>query len=78
MPKNIPTDLLRSFITIVDLGGYTRAAEALGRTQPAVSLQIKRLEELLQTKLILTSGRRFRLTDDGGPPWDPTRASCCA
>ena len=65
MPKNIPTDLLRSFITIVDLGGYTRAAEALGRTQPAVSLQIKRLEDLLQTKLILTSGRRFRLTDDG-------------
>ena len=65
MPKNIPTDLLRSFVTIVDLGGYTRAAEALGRTQPAVSLQIKRLEELLQTKLILTSGRQCRLTNDG-------------
>ncbi|MCK0151837.1 LysR family transcriptional regulator [Marivita sp. S6314] len=65
MPKNIPTDLLRSFVTVVDLGGFTRAAQALGRTQPAVSLQIKRLEELLQTKLIRTSGRQFRLTDDG-------------
>lgn len=65
MPKNIPTDLLRSFVTVVDLGGFTKAANALGRTQPAVSLQIRRLEELLQTKLIRTTGRQFRLTDDG-------------
>lgn len=65
MPRNIPTDLLRSFVTVVDLGGFTKAARALGRTQPAVSLQIRRLEDLLQTKLIRTSGRQFRLTDDG-------------
>lgn len=65
MPQNIPTDLLRSFITVVDLGGFTKAAKALGRTQPAISLQIRRLEDLLQTKLIRTSGRQFRLTDDG-------------
>lgn len=65
MPKNIPTDLLRSFVTVVDLGGFTKAARALGRTQPAISLQIRRLEDLLQTKLIRTSGRQFRLTDDG-------------
>lgn len=65
MVKNIPTDLLRSFVTVVDLGGFTRAAEALGRTQPAISLQIRRLEELLQTKLIRTSGRQFALTDAG-------------
>lgn len=65
MAKNIPTDLLRSFVTVVDLGGFTRAAEALGRTQPAISLQIRRLEDLLQTKLILTSGRQFALTDSG-------------
>jgi len=65
MPKNIPTDLLRSFVTVVDLGGFTRAANALGRTQPAISLQIRRLEEMLNTKLIRTSGRQFRLTDDG-------------
>lgn len=65
MRKNIPTDLLRSFVTVVDLGGFTKAAHTLGRTQPAVSLQIRRLEDLLQTKLIQTSGRQFRLTDDG-------------
>ncbi|MCV6592178.1 MAG: LysR substrate-binding domain-containing protein [Silicimonas sp.] len=65
MLKNIPTDLLRSFVTVVDLGGFTKAAKALGRTQPAVSLQIRRLEDLLQTKLIRTNGRQFRLTDAG-------------
>lgn len=65
MPKNVPTDLLRSFVTVVDLGGFTRAAKVLGQTQPAVSLQIRRLEDLLQTKLIQTSGRQFRVTEAG-------------
>ncbi|BBU56682.1 LysR family transcriptional regulator [Mameliella alba] len=65
MATNIPTDLLRSFVTVVDLGGFTRAAQALGRTQPAISLQIRRLEDLLQTKLIRTAGRQFALTDAG-------------
>ena len=65
MITNIPTDLLRSFVTVVDLGGFTRAAQALGRTQPAISLQIRRLEDLLQAKLIRTSGRQFALTDAG-------------
>ncbi|MDE0212267.1 MAG: LysR family transcriptional regulator [Boseongicola sp.] len=65
MAKNIPTDLLRSFVTVVDQGSFTRAAGVLGRTQPAVSLQIRRLEELLQTKLIITAGRQFAITDAG-------------
>jgi len=63
--QNIPTDLLRSFVTVVDLGGFTRAAEVLGRTQPAISLQIRRLETLLQAKLIETSGRQLVLTEAG-------------
>jgi DNA-binding transcriptional LysR family regulator len=65
MLTNVPTDLLRTFVTVVDLGSYTRAAEALGRTQPAISLQIRRLEELLRTQLINTEGRQFKLTDNG-------------
>jgi DNA-binding transcriptional LysR family regulator len=65
MATNIPTDLLRSFVTVIDLGGFTPAAKALGRTQPAISLQIRRLEELLQTELIQTSGRTFKVTDAG-------------
>lgn len=65
MATNVPTDLLRSFVTVVDLGGFTRAARALGRTQPAISLQIKRLEEILGAKLIATTGRQFGLTEAG-------------
>ncbi|MGL4239090.1 MAG: LysR substrate-binding domain-containing protein [Tabrizicola sp.] len=65
MLTNVPTDLLRTFVTVVDLGSYTRAAEALGRTQPAISLQIRRLEDLLRTRLINTEGRQIRLTDSG-------------
>lgn len=65
MIANIPTDLLRTFVTVVDLGGLTRAARNLGRTQPAVSLQIRRLEDLLHTKLIRTEGRQISLTEAG-------------
>ena len=62
---NLPTDLLRTFVTVIDLGGYTRAAEVLGRSQPAVSLQMRRLDELLGRRLIRQQGRRLHLTDDG-------------
>ena len=62
---NLPTDLLRAFVSVIDLGGYTRAAESLGRTQPAVSLQMKRLEELLDARLITHEGRELKLTEEG-------------
>jgi DNA-binding transcriptional LysR family regulator len=62
---NLPTDLLRTFVSVIDLGGYTRAADALGRTQPAVSLQMKRLEELLDARLITHEGRELKLTEEG-------------
>ncbi len=62
---NLPTDLLRTFVTVIEAGGYTRAADLLGRSQPAVSLQLKRLETLLGSKLITRSGRAFSLTEDG-------------
>lgn len=54
--RNIPTDLLRTFVTIIDLRGYGRAGEQLGRTQPAISLQMKRLQELLGTSLFSKDG----------------------
>lgn len=65
MVRNVHIDLLRAFVTVVDLGSYTRAAEALGRTQPAVSLQIRRLEEILGARLLRFRGRALRLTDAG-------------
>lgn len=44
---NIPTELLRTLVAVVDNKSFTKAAHALGITQPAVSAQIKRLQTLL-------------------------------
>jgi DNA-binding transcriptional LysR family regulator len=51
--KNIPMELLRALVTVVDAGGYTAAAEALNLTQSAVSAQIARLARLLGGKLFV-------------------------
>jgi DNA-binding transcriptional LysR family regulator len=61
----IPTELLQALVAVADAGGVTRAAEALGRTQPAVSLQIKRLEEAVGQNLFDRSNRAFGLTSAG-------------
>src|SRR5271156_4955496 len=45
--RALPVDVIRAFIAIVECRGFTRAAEQLGRTQPTISLQIRRLEELI-------------------------------
>lgn len=62
---NLQTDLLRTFVTVVDLRNYTDTGRVLGRTQPAVSLQIKRLEEVTGVRLISRMGKRIELTPDG-------------
>ena len=62
---NLQTDLLRTFVSIVDLGSFTRAGAALGRTQPAISLQMRRLEDLVGHPLLRLEGRSFQLTADG-------------
>jgi DNA-binding transcriptional LysR family regulator len=49
---NVPTELLRTFVAVVDLRGFTKAAQVLGCTQPAVSAQIKRLQSLLGSELL--------------------------
>src|SRR3984885_11250091 len=46
--RGIPIDILRAFVAVVEARGFTRAAEELGRTQPTISLQVKRLEELVE------------------------------
>ena len=65
MHTDIDPDLLRSFIAVADRGGFTRAARSLNRTQSAVSMQIKRLEENVRTPLFERNGRSIRLTRDG-------------
>lgn len=58
-------DLLRAFATVAETGGFTSAARQLNRTQSTVSLQIKRLEESLNTRLFERVGREVTLTPDG-------------
>ncbi|TLX59506.1 LysR family transcriptional regulator [Stutzerimonas nosocomialis] len=63
---SIDTELLRSFVAIADHGGFTRAAEAVNRTQSAISMQMKRLEQdVLQRDLFERDGRGVRLTAEG-------------
>lgn len=62
---SIPTDLLRAFVTIIDLKGYTRAGERLGRTQPAISLQMKKLQDLVGTPLFDKETGGASLTEAG-------------
>jgi len=65
LTTNIPTELLRTLITVVDLRSFTKAANALGITQPAVSAQIKRLQFLLDTELLDKSAPGVTLTEKG-------------
>ncbi len=61
MPTPLPPfdlDLLRSFVAIADAGGFSRAAERIGRTQSTISLQIKRLEAGLGQVLFRREGGR--------------------
>ncbi|WP_299197364.1 LysR family transcriptional regulator [uncultured Amphritea sp.] len=58
-------ELLRTFIAAVDTGSFTRAAAQVFRTQSAVSMQMKRLEEQLNKRLFLKEGRELQLTDEG-------------
>ena len=63
--KNLPMDLLRAFVSVAQLNSITKAGEMLGRSQPAVSLQIKRLEELLGESLLIRNGKNLELSETG-------------
>ncbi|KRA56228.1 LysR family transcriptional regulator [Caulobacter sp. Root655] len=65
MATNLPTELLRSFVAIVDSGSMLKATERVFVTQSALSLQMKRLEETVLTPLFHRDGRRLTLTASG-------------
>jgi DNA-binding transcriptional LysR family regulator len=65
MFATLEPELLRSFVAIAETGGFTAAAHRVHRTQSAVSMQIKRLEEMLGRALFAREGRTVRLTRDG-------------
>ena len=63
--RNLDITTLRSFVAVSDYGGVTRAASALNLTQSAVSMQLKRLEEMLGIDLLDRSNRKIGLTPSG-------------
>jgi DNA-binding transcriptional LysR family regulator len=58
-------DILRTLAVAIDLGGFAKAAQRLGRSQSAVSLQMRRLEERVGRPLFRKQGRGLALTDAG-------------
>lgn len=71
--RNLDLDLLRSFVTIAEVGSFTAAGDRLGRSQSTVSLQVKRLEELLGRRIFDRTPRSLELTEDGRQLLGPAR-----
>jgi len=65
MPPVLEPELLQTFIAIAETGRFTEAAKRVGRTQSAVSMQIKRLEETIGRQLFVRDGRSVKLSSDG-------------
>ena len=58
-------ELLRSFVSVVEAGGFTRAGERVHRTQSTVSQQIKRLEDDVGQSLLIRNGKDVTPTEAG-------------
>ncbi len=65
MTTLLDVDHLRTFIAIAETGSFTRAADLVHKTQSAVSMQMKRLEERIDKPIFERDGRASKLTEDG-------------
>lgn len=65
MVPHLDVDQLKTFLAIADTGSFTRAAEEVNKTQSAVSMQMKRLEDQLNRPLFSKDGRGTKFTRDG-------------
>lgn len=65
MHQNLDPQLLRTFVAIAECGSLARAGERVGRAQPTVSLQVKRLEVQIGATLFGRDGRKLVLTEEG-------------
>jgi len=65
MHANLEIDLVRTFVAVAEAKSFTRAGERLGRTQSAISLQMRRLEERLGVQLLSRDPRHVVLTEEG-------------
>ena len=65
LPVNLDMDVLRSFVTGIELGSFARAASRLGRSPSAISLQLRKLEDQVGQQLVQKHGRGLVLTEAG-------------
>ncbi len=78
MTATLDIATVQAFLLVADLQSFTRAAEALGTTQAAVSLKLQRLEALLGKRLVERSPRAVRLTAEGAAFLERARALIAA
>lgn len=74
----LDVDAVKAFVTIADLKSFTRAADALGTTQGAISVKLKRLERQIGQKLVERTPRLVRLSAQGAEFLDSARAFLAA
>ena len=65
MAATLDLDQLKTFVAIAETGSFTRAADLVFKTQSAVSMQMRRLEERIGKPIFARDGRMSRLTEDG-------------
>jgi DNA-binding transcriptional LysR family regulator len=65
MTALLDIEQLKTFVAIAETGSFTRAAEVVHKTQSAVSMQMKRLEERIGSPIFERAGRASKLTDEG-------------
>lgn len=68
--KNLPIDVLRSFVTVCQVESFTQSAQQLGRTQSAISQQIRKLEDRFDQQFFVRSANSFTLTEQGKRLYD--------
>lgn len=68
--KNLSMDLLRAFVSVAQFGSFTKAGDLIGRSQPAVTLKIKRLEQLVDETLFTRTGKSLELSEAGESLYD--------
>lgn len=65
MKPSIPPDLLRTFVDLAKSGNFSKTGQHVGRSQSAISLQLKRLQDMVGSALLTTSGKDIALTEQG-------------
>jgi DNA-binding transcriptional LysR family regulator len=65
MTTTLDLDQLRTFVAIAESGSFTRAADVVHKTQSAVSMQMRRLEERIGKPIFVRDGRMSKLSEDG-------------